>query len=134
MTIKKSEFYLLIVAIALLPIYFFLDPSSFAFFPKCPFLTLTHLECPGCGSQRAIHQLLNFNLLGAFKFNFLLVLFLPILLYHFSLQILSYFSKREYRFKMLYHKLTPYIIFTITLIFWVIRNTDFYQVWIGKIG
>jgi hypothetical protein len=131
MTIKKSEIYIMIVAIALLPLYFFLDPSLFAFFPKCPFLMLTHLECPGCGSQRAIHQLLNLNLLGALKFNLLLVLFLPILFYHFTLKVISYFTNKEYRFKILYHKLTPYIIFTITLTFWVLRNTSYYKQWIN---
>ena len=35
--------------------YFALDPATNAIFPRCPFLTLTGLKCPGCGSQRAIH-------------------------------------------------------------------------------
>ena len=29
------------------------DPSVSAFFPKCPFLLLTGLQCPGCGKWYA---------------------------------------------------------------------------------
>jgi hypothetical protein len=131
MSIKKSDLILLAIAILLLPLYFFIDPSTFAYFPKCPFLFITHLECPGCGSQRAIHQLLHLNVAGALKLNLLLVLFLPLLTSHFILSVISYFSKKEYRINLLYHKTTPYIIFTITLIFWILRNTAFYQQWVN---
>jgi hypothetical protein len=131
MSIKKSDLILLAVATLLLPLYFFIDPSTFTYFPKCPFLFITHLECPGCGSQRAIHQLLHLNIIGALKLNLLLVLFLPLLTSHFILSVISYFSKKEYRINLLYHKTTPYIIFTITLIFWILRNTAFYQQWVN---
>lgn len=57
--------------------YFALDPATNAIFPRCPFLTLTGLKCPGCGSQRAIHCLLHANIRGAAAYNFLLVASLP---------------------------------------------------------
>lgn len=53
---------------------------AYDFFPKCPFKAVTGLDCPGCGSQRAIHQLLNFNLIAAFKYNPLLLLSIPYIL------------------------------------------------------
>ena len=57
--------------------YFALDPATNAIFPRCPFLTLTGLKCPGCGSQRAIHCLLHADIRGAAAYNFLLVASLP---------------------------------------------------------
>jgi hypothetical protein len=68
-----------ILALALLLIYGWFDPSSSHFFPKCPVKTLTHYDCPGCGSQRAIHALLNFEFREAFRQNALLVMALPYL-------------------------------------------------------
>lgn len=129
--INKSDYILIALAALLLPLYFFLDPSTFSFFPKCPFLLLTHLECPGCGSQRAIHELLHLNFFGALRFNLLLVIFLPLLIYHFILKVISYLSKKEYRINLLYHKSIPYIILIFTLIFWILRNTENYKEWIS---
>lgn len=57
------------------------DPASSVLFPPCPLHWLTGLYCPGCGSLRAIHQLLRGNLAGAFAFNPFAVLALPFLAY-----------------------------------------------------
>ena len=42
---------------------FFFNPSSPAnqFFPKCPFRLVTGWQCPGCGSTRALYQLLHLH-------------------------------------------------------------------------
>src|SRR5215469_5193653 len=53
------------------------DPATSGFFPPCPFHYLTGLYCPGCGSLRAIHQLLQGNLQVAWAMNPLTVLLLP---------------------------------------------------------
>ena len=60
-------------------ILFFIDPEYSAFIPKCPFRWFTGLDCPACGSQRAIHQLLHLNIKGAFGYNPFLILSLPYL-------------------------------------------------------
>lgn len=57
--------------------YYFADPSSFRFMPKCAFHSLTGLQCPGCGSQRAIHALLHGDIAAACYYNLLLVVCLP---------------------------------------------------------
>ena len=49
--------------------YFFLDPSTGRFFPKCVFHVATGLKCPGCGSQRALHALLHGDIATAFRMN-----------------------------------------------------------------
>jgi len=57
-----------ILAVILLVIYGSFDPASHPF-PPCPFRRLTGFSCPGCGSQRAIHQLLHGDILAAFRYN-----------------------------------------------------------------
>ncbi|MGA2501059.1 MAG: DUF2752 domain-containing protein [Tepidisphaeraceae bacterium] len=69
------------VALALATIYYYRhDPAdSGGLFPPCVFHQLTRLYCPGCGSQRAAHQLLHGRALGALHCNPLLCLAIPIL-------------------------------------------------------
>ncbi|WP_425256193.1 DUF2752 domain-containing protein [Kaistella rhinocerotis] len=67
-----------IVSCAIL--YYHFDPAVYQFFPKCPFLSLTGLQCPGCGSQRAVHAILHLNLKEAFTYNPLLVISIPYIL------------------------------------------------------
>jgi len=53
------------------------NPEDVKYFPKCPVYTFTGYKCPGCGSQRAIHQLLHGNIYSAFKLNPFIILMLP---------------------------------------------------------
>ncbi len=57
---------------------FWYDPAGFSVFPVCLFHQTTGLLCPGCGSLRAMHQLLHGHLLLAFRFNPLLLVLLPL--------------------------------------------------------
>ncbi|HWD92884.1 MAG TPA: DUF2752 domain-containing protein [Verrucomicrobiae bacterium] len=59
-------------------IYFAFDPTQVAIFPPCMFHQITGLDCPGCGAQRALHQLLHGNLIAAFQLNAMFVLSLPL--------------------------------------------------------
>ena len=57
----------------------FLDPRSLSWFPKCPFRILTGLDCPGCGTARAIHAAANGRWYEAFRSNPILVVAFPFL-------------------------------------------------------
>lgn len=73
---------LLAVAAGAAALVYFVDPAAGAwFYPRCPLLTLTGLECPGCGSTRAVHRLLHGELGAALALNPLLAVYLPILGY-----------------------------------------------------
>lgn len=87
---------LFIAALFLLFLYGSFNPEEYPF-PKCPFFWATGLKCPGCGSQRAVHQLLHFNIASAFRYNALFVLFLPILLFLFCAEILKDRFPKLYR-------------------------------------
>lgn len=66
----------LVVCLAIL---FWFDPAVYHFYPTCIFHQVTGLLCPGCGSLRAVHQLLHGHLGNAFRLNPLLVVALPVL-------------------------------------------------------
>ena len=57
------------------------DPATSGLFPPCPLRYLTGWYCPGCGSLRALHQLLQGNLLAAWELNPLTIVLLPFLIY-----------------------------------------------------
>lgn len=59
-------------------VYFVLDPTKVAIFPPCLFHQLTGLDCPGCGAQRALHQLLHGQLIAAVRLNAMFVVSLPL--------------------------------------------------------
>lgn len=67
-----------VAAVILLRVF---DPASAAIFPPCPLHYLTGLYCPGCGSLRAIHQLLQGNLQAAWAMNPLTLVLLPFIGY-----------------------------------------------------
>jgi hypothetical protein len=58
-----------------------LDPATSGIFPPCPVRYWTGWYCPGCGSLRAIHQLLHGNLRAAWALNPLTMVLLPFLTY-----------------------------------------------------
>jgi Protein of unknown function (DUF2752) len=44
-------------------------PTTSAFYPPCVFRMVTGLECPGCGTTRALHHLLHGRVAEAFQLN-----------------------------------------------------------------
>ena len=47
------------------------SPYATGNYPTCPFLSLTGLYCPGCGSLRALHELANLDILASLGMNVL---------------------------------------------------------------
>ncbi|MGH9556375.1 MAG: DUF2752 domain-containing protein [Terriglobales bacterium] len=66
------------------------NPATAGFFPPCPFFSLTGWYCPGCGSLRALHQLLHGNLGAALDLNPLLVMALPFVAYELVARLLDH--------------------------------------------
>jgi hypothetical protein len=60
-------------------VFFWFDPTQVQFYPVCYFHQATGLLCPGCGSLRALHQILHGHLSAAFHYNPLLICALPFL-------------------------------------------------------
>jgi len=68
---------LLIVLAIVIIAYGRFDPES-GYFPACIVKKATGFDCPGCGSQRAIHALLQGQLLDAWRFNALMLMLTPL--------------------------------------------------------
>jgi len=106
-------------------LYFFVNPSDVNFFPKCPLYVTTGVYCPGCGSQRATHQLLQLNILGVLQQNVLYFLGLLFLAYHGIVTLLNnVFKKNIYNY--IYHPKAPLIILVIVILYWILRNIPYY--------
>jgi len=78
---------LLATGLVLLRIY---NPATSKFFPPCPVHYLTGWYCPGCGSLRAIHQLLQGNVRAAWAMNPLSLLLFPFLAYGLAREGIGY--------------------------------------------
>ena len=110
---------LLLLAVALY--YFFLNPyQQTDFFMSCPFYKITGYQCPGCGSQRAFHDILHFHFLEAFKQNALFVLGIPYVLLIFY----ANFNKEKHQKlrQVLLGNKTLLILLIVAILFGVLRN------------
>lgn len=121
--LRSGRFLLLsLLAIVFIIIYGSLDPATTVLFPKCPFLSLTGYQCAGCGSQRAIHQLLQGNIAGAFHYNPLFVITLPYLFLGVLFEFPSLKNKYLRTQRILFGYQTIYLILAIIISFWILRN------------
>ncbi|NNK23186.1 MAG: DUF2752 domain-containing protein [Winogradskyella sp.] len=94
-------------------------------FPKCPFYVLTNFHCPGCGSQRAIHDVLHFRIGEALLHNVTIVVIVILLLS----KLYAVISKRY--FEKYYYNLSHKTYFTYAIVFivfayWILRNIPHY--------
>lgn len=115
----------MIICATLCIVYYNFNPEMYNFFPECPFHRFLQLDCPGCGSQRAVHSLLHGDVLLAANYNLLLVLSLPLLTTHFFLKVLGYAINRDFTLTVWQNPLTPKIIFVIVILFWIARNLPY---------
>lgn len=113
----------LIAIVALLVIgftYSVLDPASSAAFPKCGFLELTGYKCPGCGSQRALHALLNGDVVAAFKYNAMLFIATPWLLL--CIYAETQRLRNPVRYARLHSDTLTWLFLAMVLLWWLLRN------------
>ncbi|HEU4869709.1 MAG TPA: DUF2752 domain-containing protein [Pyrinomonadaceae bacterium] len=104
---------------------FVFEPGKTGFFPICLFRFFTGFTCPGCGTTRALHQILHGHLLTAFTLNPLFIISIPFLLLAFlryTVTVLRGGVPRPNALPASY----IYAIFFVVLSFWIFRNTPFY--------
>ncbi len=122
--------YLLLVLVSALAVFFYIynpaDSAQQRFFLTCFFYKVTGLYCPGCGGQRAVHQLLHGNIVQAADYNLLLVLALPVLLWSAAWYLKNAFSSDKRSFSFLYYPLTVRLLLGTLLLFWLMRNIKVY--------
>ncbi len=123
---ERVESAAIVAAVAVVSaILFFVDPADSSVYPMCLFHSLTGLHCPGCGTLRALHQLLHMNLADAFRLNPLMALSMPFLAYAFLSRAMV-----GIRGKSLPRVFVPagwiWALLVIIIAFWFFRNVPFY--------
>lgn len=105
--------------LAILVIYTFIDPSRHIM-PRCLFKMATGFDCPGCGTQRALHAILNGDVAAAWHYNAALFFGVPLMV------LLAVAAMCSDRWPRLYRWLnsTPFITVVLVAIvaWWVGRN------------
>ena len=101
-------------------VYYAFDPATTPF-PRCPFLMLTGWQCPGCGSQRAIHALLHFDFVAAWRYNAMLVLSIPYLV---LLLVAEWLGRRGqgHLYRVLNSEVMIWCYFALVVGWWILRN------------
>lgn len=97
------------------------DPNQPGHYPTCPFLYMSGFYCPGCGSLRALHDVLHGDLAGGFARNPLAMIALPYLVFAWITMGMRAFGLRAPRTTTL----PTWVLWTLLggiLVFWVLRN------------
>ena len=119
---STNRILLAVLTIVITAFYFFWNPSKITLLPSCPFKNLTHLHCPGCGGQRAFHQILHGNFVDASHSNLLIFLALPF----FLLKISDEFFETTISKKFLLKNKGIWIFLIFLICFTILRNLPMY--------
>ena len=123
--LKKFKWPAIILVLSVLAFFYGkYDPAAeTTFFPKCPLKAATGLKCPGCGSQRAVHQLLNLNVEAAMHYNAMLVLSIPYLILGFVFDSIKNWNDKLLKWRnRLFGTTAIWIVLALVIGFWVLRN------------
>lgn len=121
---KKYIILILLVCIGGMGIFilYTYNPSAEAVFPQCPFLRLTGYQCPGCGTQRALHAVVHGDIATAFRYNPLFLLFIPYLLGGLYVAFLGGNVRFPNFARICYGKYAAIVVLAIILLYGVGRN------------
>ena len=125
MSTKRIILTVLAVFVVLLgvAVYFNFDPANPSlskFFPKCPFYSITGFKCPGCGSQRAIHALLNVDLARAAHYNAFFLVAVPLIALYWIADLVK--KRHPALDNVLSHPITIIILLIAVVAWTILRN------------
>jgi hypothetical protein len=98
------------------------DPEEPGHYPTCPFLAVTDLWCPGCGSLRALHALAHGDVAAAVDRNVLTVAAVPVLGAFWVLWVRRTVTGRP-RSDRAAPAAALWALLVVVVFFWVLRNT-----------
>lgn len=93
---------------------------------SCTFKTITGWDCPGCGGQRALYNLLHFEFLKSLKYNALFLILIPYLCLLIFYEIRNYFWKTPIPRNFFTSNKMLWLFLITLLLFGILRNLPFY--------
>lgn len=113
---------ILVLIVAVLALFYIVNPTTSLFIPKCPFKLITGWQCAGCGFQRALHAVLHGHIAEAISYNLFLIYSLP----YFLLILFTEYVARgtlKVRFRQWFEsKIAIYLYVTLFCMWTVVRN------------
>jgi len=91
---RLSTFVMLAAVLGAGAMAWFVNPAGTSWLPPCPLHAFTGLNCPGCGSTRALHFLVHGQLLAALHMNPLMVLAVPLIAYGLVCEVAALYGRR----------------------------------------
>lgn len=131
--IYKKQIAIFVFLVGLVCLYYFIDPSKSSLFLKCPLKSVSGYDCPGCGAQRAFHEILHFRFWEAFKYNPLFFLSIVLAM---VLVFIKFFGWKKLKIKIskfIKSKVFVFSVLIIVLVFLLLRNTDLYKDFISEL-
>ena len=116
-----------IIAVVLFAYFYQNNPSDAdTKFLRCPSNLIFGINCPGCGTQRALHHLLHFDVIQALRYNALFVTAVPFVIYWLGIKIynLIYVAKKTTRIPT--NKFVWIGLLVLVLLFGIMRNVSVY--------
>ncbi|MFC5830877.1 DUF2752 domain-containing protein [Nonomuraea insulae] len=101
-----------------------INPNEPGHYPTCPFLWLTGLYCPGCGTLRTIHALAHLDPVAALGLNPLAMAMIPFLLFWWGRWVVRTLQGRPRR-TTLAHPAWLWAFIGVVMVYWVVRNLPF---------
>ena len=90
----------------------------------CPIHELFHVDCPGCGISRMIFSIFELDFYQAFRYNPLLFIYLPFIIFIIVDVLKGYVHNRSPKYVSKVPIFVWIILFIITIGFGVIRNIE----------
>ena len=95
-------------------------PTDYGVIPSCPFHIGTGFYCPGCGSLRATHYLVTGDPLTSLRYNPLVILVLPLLVFSAIRWFALVFMGKDIPFPR--QTAVYWIVLIVFLVFFIARN------------
>jgi hypothetical protein len=121
----KAQLLIVLVLLAVAGwVYYTYNPATTSFFPRCPTQSLLGFYCAGCGSQRALHQLLHGHWAAAADFNLLATIYLPLIIFYYLEALAHHLFVLKHRpfFRLVQHRFFVLLTLTLVLGFSIVRN------------
>ena len=123
---KKYKKIIISTIIFILLLIYILVGEKIKFYIPCPIKSLTGFYCPGCGITRMILSILKGDLYQAFRYNPLVFILMPFIIFYFlEINISKLYNKKSICKKV--PDYVFYIIIAVLVVYGILRNIDIFS-------